>query len=110
MYHHKDVREVLTAVVVLRGSFEPVWLAGLPPAMENRVYAGLWWPAGASPYLLVSIYGFADPTMGQLQDLSKTLQAVLGYSEARGVIENPAWRRLECGTQTACSRTMAGGG
>ena len=84
VYHHEQQQEVLAAIVVLQGNFEPVWLAGVPQSMTHRVYAGLWWPAGASPYLLVSVYGFADPTKGQLQDLSSTLQAVLEFSEARG--------------------------
>ena len=52
--------------------------------MRGRVYAGLWWAAGDEPFLLVTVYGYTDPTLGQLQDLSTAIEAVQEYAEARG--------------------------
>ena len=80
VYYDKSHAEVLAAIVILSGNFEQVALEGLPASMEGRVAAGLWWPAGAAPYLLVSIYGYTSPTTTQVDDLSKTLQAVLEHS------------------------------
>ena len=74
----------LCGVLSFIGNLQAVELPDLPPSMRYRVAAALWRPAGPAPVLLVSVYGYSDPTAAQLADLDAALTNTLEFLQVRG--------------------------
>ena len=66
------------------GSLQEVEIPGISASMSARIVAALWWPVGPAPVLLVSLYGYSDPTAAQLADLNAVLPSTLESIQVRG--------------------------